>query len=284
VGESGAGKSLTCLALLQLLPAAAYLASGSTALLGGQDILALRGEALRATRGKRIAIVFQDAGASLNPVLTAGDQVRETVLAHLPMTRAEARARAVSLLGEMGLPEPAVQYDRYPHQLSGGMRQRVMLAIALAAEPELLIADEPTSALDVTVQAQILELIDHERRTRGLGVLLVSHDLGVVASRADRVAVLYAGQIVEQAPTRELFGAPAHPYTRGLLAAIPRLRGPFATTRPMPGSVPDPASWPSGCRFAPRCPERFARCDALPAITQPSVNHAVRCWLAEGGS
>jgi oligopeptide/dipeptide ABC transporter ATP-binding protein len=281
VGESGAGKSLTCLALLQLLPAAASLARGSTALLDGEDILALKGEALRRIRGKRIAIVFQDAGASLNPVLTVGDQVRETVQAHLPVTRTEARARAISLLGEMGLPDPAAQYQRYPHQLSGGMRQRVMLAIALAAEPELLIADEPTSALDVTIQAQILELIDRERRSRGLAVLLVSHDLGVVASRADRVAVLYAGQIVEQATTRELFGAPAHPYTRGLLAAIPRLRGPFAATRPMPGSVPDPAAWPSGCRFGPRCPERFARCDTPPEITRPATGHSVRCWLSE---
>jgi len=281
VGESGAGKSLTCLALLQLLPAAARIVEGSAALLDGREILALRGEALREVRGKRIAIVFQDAGASLNPVLTVGDQVRETVLAHLPLTRAEARIRAVTLLGEMGLPEPATQYDRYPHQLSGGMRQRVMLAIALAAEPDMLIADEPTSALDVTVQAQILELIDRERRTRGLGVLLVSHDLGVVASRADRVAVLYAGQIVEQAPTRDLFRTPAHPYTRGLLAAIPRLRGPFVVTTPMPGTVPDPASWHSGCRFAPRCPERFPRCDTPPPLTHPATGRTVRCWLSE---
>ena len=284
VGESGAGKSLTCLALLQLLPAAAHLAEGSTALLDGQEILTLRGEALREVRGRRIAIVFQDAGASLNPVLTVGDQVRETVLAHLSLTSAEAKTRAVALLGEMGLPEPAAQYDRYPHQLSGGMRQRVMLAIALAAEPDILIADEPTSALDVTVQAQILELIDRERRTRGLGVLLVSHDLGVVASRADRVAVLYAGQIVEQAPTRDLFHAPAHPYTRGLLAAIPRLRGPFALTAPMPGTVPDPATWPSGCRFAPRCPERLARCDAAPPLIQVATGRTARCWLAVGTS
>jgi ABC-type dipeptide/oligopeptide/nickel transport system ATPase component len=223
VGESGSGKTLTGLSLLRLIPPPGRIEPGSRITLEGEDLLALEGEALRRVRGRRIAMVFQDPLASLNPVLTVGDQVSETVRAHFPVSAREARSRAEALLAEVGIPDPPRRYAAYPHQLSGGMRQRVMLAIALAAEPALLVADEPTSALDVTVQAQVLALLDRLRTAHRMAVLLITHDLGIVAGRADRVAVMQAGRLVETAPTRNLFAAPAHPYTRNLLAAIPRL-------------------------------------------------------------
>jgi ABC-type dipeptide/oligopeptide/nickel transport system ATPase component len=205
VGESGAGKSLTSLALLRLVPPPGRIDPGAAIRMDGTDLLALEGEALRRIRGRRIAMVFQDPMTSLNPVLTIGDQISETILAHFPVAAREARRRAAVLLDEVGLGNTDGRYGSYPHQLSGGMRQRVMLAIALAAEPEVLIADEPTSALDVTVQAQILELLDRLRAARGMAVLLITHDLGIVAGRADRVAVMYAGRIVEEAPVEQLF-------------------------------------------------------------------------------
>jgi ABC-type dipeptide/oligopeptide/nickel transport system ATPase component len=223
VGESGSGKSLTSLALLRLIPPPGRVDAGSTIRLGDTDVLALEGEALRRIRGRRIGMIFQDPMTSLNPVFTVGDQIAEGVRAHLPVTKAEARERARALLQEVGIPDPGGRLDAYPHQLSGGMRQRVMIAIALSAEPEILVADEPTTALDVTVQAQILEVLDQLRRARGMAVLLITHDLGIVAGRADRVAVMYAGQIVEEAPTLELFAHPSHPYTQGLFASVPRI-------------------------------------------------------------
>jgi len=223
--------------------------------------------------------VFQDPMTSLNPVLTAGDQIAEAVRAHRPVTRQEARARAAALLGEVGIADPARRLDEYPHQLSGGMRQRVMIAIALAAEPEIIIADEPTTALDVTVQAQILELLDRLRLERGMAVLLITHDLGVVAGRADDMCVMYAGQIVERASTRQVFEAPAHPYTHGLFGSVPTIAGPRERLTPISGSVPPPAAWPTGCRFAPRCPERFARCDSMPSLRRAGPGHDARCWL-----
>lgn len=224
VGESGSGKTLTGLALLRLVPAPGRIEPGSSIRLGDQDLLALEGEALRQVRGRRIAMVFQDPLASLNPVLTVGTQIAETVRAHFPATAPEARARAEALLTEVGIPDPARRFASYPHELSGGMRQRVMLAIALAAEPALLVADEPTSALDVTVQAQVLAVLDRLRRAHHMGMLLITHDLGIVAGRADRVAVMQAGRLVETGPTAQVFRAPAHPYTRALLDAVPRLR------------------------------------------------------------
>ena len=279
VGESGCGKSMTALALLQLVPRPGEIAGGRVEL-GGTDVTGLRGEALRAVRGRRIGMVFQDPLTSLNPVLKIGDQVGEGLVAHGMATKREAATRAVALLREVGIPDPEARAESYPHQLSGGLRQRVGIAIALAAEPEVLIADEPTTALDVTVQAQILDLIDQLRRDRGMAVLLITHDLGVVAGHADEVAVMYAGQIIETAPTADLFRAPTHPYTRGLLASVPRLRGPVTRLAPIPGTVPPPAEWPPACRFEPRCGARFARCAAeRPALLAVAPGHAARCWL-----
>jgi len=281
VGESGSGKSLSSLALLQLIPAPGRIEPGSAVRLADLDLLALRGEALRQVRGRRIGMVFQDPAASLNPVLTIGAQISETIRAHLPVSAAEARSRTERLLEEVGLADGTARYLSYPHQLSGGMRQRVMIAIALAAEPELLVADEPTSALDVTVQAQILALLDRLKAARGMAMLLITHDLGVVAGRADRVAVMYAGQIVEEAPTPRLFSEPAHPYTRGLLASLPRLRGPKLPLVAIPGTVPVPGDWPTGCRFRPRCPYAMPACGSQPPLITLPAGQLTRCWLAE---
>jgi peptide/nickel transport system ATP-binding protein len=283
VGESGCGKSLTSLALLRLIPSPGRIEDGSTIRLGDTDVLSLRGEALRKIRGRRIGMVFQDPMTSLNPVFTVGDQIAEGVRAHFDVSRAEARRRALRLLQEVGIPDPAARLDAYPHQLSGGMRQRVMIAIALSAEPEILVADEPTTALDVTVQAQILEVLDRLRDSHGMAVLLITHDLGIVAGRADRVAVMYAGQIVEEAPTASLFARPSHPYTQGLFASIPRITGPVERLSPIGGSVPPPGAWPSGCRFLPRCPKAFEKSETMPPLLPVGPDHRMRCWLAERG-
>jgi oligopeptide/dipeptide ABC transporter ATP-binding protein len=283
VGESGCGKSLTSLALLQLVPYPGRVEPGSSVRLDDVEVTGLRGEALRAIRGRRIGLVFQDPMTSLNPVLTAGEQVREAVTAHRRMSRREARDRSIALLDEVGVPDPAARYDTYPHQLSGGLRQRVMIAIALAGEPDLLVADEPTTALDDTVQAQILELLDRLRAGRDMAVLLITHDFGVVAGRADRVAVMYAGRIIEEAPTASLFRTPQHPYTSALLASIPRLAGPIGALAPIPGAVPLPRNWPSGCRFHPRCARRFAPCDSVePQWHETGAGHRARCHLLAG--
>ena len=281
VGESGSGKSLTSLALLRLVPPPGRIEAGSTITLGDTDVLGLQGEALRRIRGKRIGMIFQDPMTSLNPVLTVGDQISEGVRAHLPVSRREARDRALHLLQEVGIPDPVSRLDAYPHQLSGGMRQRVMIAIALSAEPEILVADEPTTALDVTVQAQILEVLDRLRANHGMAVLLITHDLGIVAGRADRVAVMYAGQIVEEARTPALFARPSHPYTQGLFASVPRLHGPVGRLRPIRGNVPPPSAWPSGCRFRPRCPQAFDKSETMPPLLPLDPEHRMRCWLAE---
>jgi oligopeptide/dipeptide ABC transporter ATP-binding protein len=281
VGESGCGKSLTSLALLQLIPAPGRVEEGSVIRLGETDVLALRGEALRRVRGRRIGMVFQDPMTSLNPVFTVGDQIVEGVLAHFKMPRAQARERALQLLQEVGIPDPGERLRAYPHQLSGGMRQRVMIAIALSAEPEILVADEPTTALDVTVQAQILEVLDRLRASRGMAVLLITHDLGIVAGRADRVAVMYAGQIVEETQTSRLFANPSHPYTQGLFASVPRLTGPLQRLSPIRGSVPPPTAWPTGCRFRPRCPKAFDKSELEPPLLSVEPDHRMRCWLAE---
>jgi oligopeptide/dipeptide ABC transporter ATP-binding protein len=283
VGESGCGKSLTSLSLLRLVPPPGRIEPDSRIHLGDTDVLALRGEALRDIRGRRIGMIFQDPMTSLDPVFRVGDQIAEGILAHFPISKREARERAVALLREVGIPDPAARAQAYPHQLSGGMRQRVMIAIALAAEPEILVADEPTTALDVTVQAQILEVLDRLRTQRGMAVLLITHDLGIVAGRADRVAVMYAGEIVEEAPTARLFAQPSHPYTQGLFASIPRLSGPVQRLNPIPGTVPPAAAWPSGCRFRPRCPYAFDSCVRDPALLPAGPDHRARCWLIEEG-
>jgi peptide/nickel transport system ATP-binding protein len=281
VGESGSGKSLTSLALIQLVPSPGRVESGSVIRMGETDVLALRGEALRRIRGRRVGMIFQDPMTSLNPVFTVGDQIIEGILAHFKMPRAAARERALHLLQEVGIPDPSERLKAYPHQLSGGMRQRVMIAIALSAEPEILVADEPTTALDVTVQAQILEVLDRLQESRGMAVLLITHDLGIVAGRADRVAVMYAGQIVEEAPTARLFANPSHPYTQGLFASVPRISGPLRRLNPIGGSIPAPTAWPSGCRFRPRCPKAFDKSELEPPLLTVEPDHQMRCWLAE---
>ncbi len=282
VGESGCGKSLTSLALLRLVPPPGRIAEGSRITLDGIDLLGLDQRAMREVRGGRIGMVFQDPMTSLNPVLRVGDQVAETIRAHRPVSRSAAREQGVALLADAGIPDPRARFDAYPHQLSGGLRQRVMIAIALAGEPDLLIADEPTTALDVTVQAQILELLDRLRRERGMAVLLITHDLGVVAGRADHVCVMYAGQIVEAAPTERLFGRPAHPYTRALFETVPRLHGPAHPLSPIPGAVPQPQAWPAGCRFHPRCRIAVDRCRSdAPDLQDIGAERTARCWLAE---
>ncbi len=281
VGESGCGKSLTSLALVRLVPPPGRVDEGSAIRLGDTDVLALEGEGLRRIRGRRIGMIFQDPMTSLNPVFTVGDQIAEGVRAHFRVSKAEARDRALRLLQEVGIPDPGERLGAYPHQLSGGMRQRVMIAIALAAEPEILVADEPTTALDVTVQAQILEVLDQLRRSRGMAVLLITHDLGIVAGRADRVAVMYAGQIVEEATTAELFARPSHPYTQGLFASVPRITGPVQRLTPIRGTVPPPIAWPAGCRFRPRCPQAFDKSELPPELLPVGPGHRMRCWLAE---
>jgi peptide/nickel transport system ATP-binding protein len=261
VGESGSGKSLTALAVLGLVPPPGRIVAGSVRL-DGAELRGLDERAYRAVRGARVGLVFQEPGAALNPVLTIGAQIVEAIRAHRDVSRRAARERALELLARLALPDPARRLRQYPHELSGGQRQRALLAIALAAEPELLIADEPTTALDVTVQAEVLDLLEELRRERGLAILLITHDLGVVARSCDRLAVLYAGEVVESGTTRELLASPAHPYTRGLLASLPRLgegveRGRLSA---IAGQVPSPDELPSGCPFHPRCPERLAHC------------------------
>jgi oligopeptide/dipeptide ABC transporter ATP-binding protein len=269
------------LAILGLLPETARILGPSRVVFDGTDLTTLAPAALRRYRGARIAMIFQDPLSSLNPVMRVGAQISEAIRAHGRATRQEARERAIALLGEVGIADPANRVDDYPHQLSGGMRQRVMIAIALAAEPELLIADEPTTALDVTVQAQILELLDTLRASRGMAVLLVTHDLAIVAGRADRVLVMYAGRIVESAATRDLFHAPRHPYTRGLFGSLPNLEDDTARLAPIPGSVPPPDRWPSGCRFHPRCPVGVDRCRVeVPPLVDVGPRHTAACWVA----
>ena len=279
VGESGCGKSLTSLALLRLLPAPGLLAADSEIEFDGAAVTTLDSEALRQLRGRRIGIVFQDPMTSLNPVFTCGDQIAEGIRAHAVITKSEAWRRAVALMTEVGIADPERRATEYPHQLSGGMRQRVMIAIALASEPDLLIADEPTTALDVTVQAQILELLDALRKKRGMALLLITHDLGVVAGRADRVAVMYAGKIVEEGLTEQVFAHPSHPYTQGLFNSIPRLTGPLNRLTPIQGQVPAPGQWPTGCRFRSRCPKAHARCEHEPPVVELGQDHTMRCWL-----
>jgi len=254
VGESGCGKSLTALSVLRLLRSPPARVARGQVLFEGRDLLSLPEAELRRIRGNRIAMVFQEPMSSLNPVYAVGAQIAEAVRAHRPVGRVAARARAVEMLRQVGIPAPEERADAYPHQLSGGMRQRVMIAMALACDPELLIADEPTTALDVTVQAQILELLRGLQRSRRMSMALITHDLGVVAETCDEVAVMYAGRVVERAPVRDLFRRPAHPYTAGLLRSIPRLEaGRAQKLWAIPGSVPALGAWPSGCRFRDRC-------------------------------
>jgi peptide/nickel transport system ATP-binding protein len=282
VGESGAGKSITGTAILGLLERPTYLAGGRI-IFAGARIDELRGEKMRLLRGRHIAAVFQDPLTSLDPLMTIGRQLVETILTHLPISRSEAAARAQRLLAEVGIPAPHERMDGYPHELSGGMRQRVVLALALCCEPRLVIADEPTTALDVSIQAQVLDLLKRMCRERGTAVMLVTHDMGVIAETADRVAVMYAGRLVEIGPTAEILRSAAHPYTRGLMAAIPtmRRRGDDDLLQ-IPGSMPRPDAPVAGCAFHPRCSEALERCQVeRPPSFQLGASQA-SCWLAEG--
>jgi oligopeptide/dipeptide ABC transporter ATP-binding protein len=264
VGESGCGKSITSLSVMRLIAPPGQIVGGEI-LFDGENLVAATDERMRGIRGNDIAMIFQDPMTSLNPVYTVGEQIAEALRLHRGLSRADAREAAVAAMKEVAIPDPARRVRDYPHQLSGGMRQRVMIAMALACEPELLIADEPTTALDVTIQAQILELLNELRHTRKLAVLLITHDLGVVAEVADRVAVMYTGKIVEEAPVAELFARPRHPYTEGLLHSVPKMpetgveRAKRLNT--IEGVVPKPTSLPAGCHFAPRCRYKEARCD-----------------------
>jgi oligopeptide/dipeptide ABC transporter ATP-binding protein len=266
VGESGSGKSVTAMTLMGLTRAPNTLIAGR-ARLDDLDLLTATTKQLEKVRGKRIAMIFQDPMSSLNPVHRVGAQIVEQLLVHEDMNKAQAKARAIELMGDVGIPRPGDRYGSYPHEFSGGMRQRVMIAMALSCSPELLIADEPTTALDVTVQAQILDVLMRLRDEIGMAIMLVTHDLGVVAQTADRVAVMYGGRIVEQADVIDLFDDPRHPYTWGLLGSIPPLEGARPERLPsIAGAPPSPSRLPSGCAFAPRCPHRFDRCSELPPL------------------
>lgn len=283
VGESGCGKSLTALPVLRLVSPPGRIAAGQV-LFEGRDLLALSEREMCAVRGARVAMVFQEPMTALNPVLTVGFQVAEAVLAHEAISKRAARARARDLLASVSMPDPDRVLASYPHQLSGGQRQRAMIASALACRPTLLLADEPTTALDVTLQAQLLELLDALRREMGLAVLFITHDLGVVARFAERVYVMYCGRVVEEAPVGELFAAPKHPYTQGLLASVPR-RGSKERLASIPGTVPSLGDLPPGCAFAPRCGRVKEGCAArVPDLVATGEAHRARCILCGEGT
>ena len=278
VGESGCGKSVTSLAVMGLLPANGQVTDGEV-LFEGTDLLKLSDKELDRCRGDEITMVFQDALTSLNPVFTIGNQMTESIRAHMPLEKGEARRRAVSLLGRVGLPQPEAMMKKYPFELSGGMRQRVMIAMALSCNPKLLIADEPTTALDVTIQAQIMRLLRELQREFSMAVVLITHDIGLVAQMADRVLVMYAGQIVEQAEVHDLFHHPAHPYTRMLLRTVPSTKDSAdRVLESIPGTVPENYYEITGCRFADRCPRAGEACSRPQPFCAVSENHLARCW------
>jgi peptide/nickel transport system ATP-binding protein/oligopeptide transport system ATP-binding protein len=284
VGESGSGKTVSALGILRLIPEPPGRIEAGEVLFRGRDVLRLPPRELRALRGKEIALVFQDPMTSLNPVFTVGEQIAEAVRTHGRATSRSARARAVELLERVGIASPRERAACYPHQLSGGMKQRAMIAMALACEPALLIADEPTTALDVTVEAQIIDLLRTLIAETRLAVLLITHDMGVVAELADRVAVMYAGRIVEEAPAGDLFDRPLHPYTVGLFASLPRLHAVKEPLRAIPGDVPDLFGYPAGCRFHPRCPLAVEACSAAPPpLVEAAPGRRTACIRAEGG-
>ena len=281
VGESGCGKSVTLLSVLRLLPMPPARIVAGRVLFDGRDLLTVSDKEMRDLRGNAISMIFQEPMTSLNPVLTVGRQIAETLVLHRGLSQAEAMARAVDALAKVRISEPERRVRQYPHELSGGMRQRVMIAMALACGPRLLIADEPTTALDVTIQAQILDLMRTLRDETGTAIVLITHDLGVVAELADDVAVMYAGRIVEQAGVGALFGAPQHPYTIGLLGSIPQLHLEQDRLAAIEGQVPSPLNAVTGCAFHPRCPFAADRCrEAVPALAAVGAGHRVACWMA----
>ncbi|WP_165276284.1 ABC transporter ATP-binding protein [Thermotoga sp. Ku-13t] len=280
VGESGCGKSVTSLAIMRLLPVPpARIVSGKV-FFDGKNLRELSETEMRKIRGNAISMIFQEPMTSLNPVITVGKQIAEAITAHQNVSLEEAKKKAIQLLRLVGIPNPEKRYNDYPHQMSGGMRQRAMIAMALACNPRLLIADEPTTALDVTVQAQILDLIAQLKKTFGMSVLLITHDLGVIAEMCDRVIVMYAGQIVEEAPCVDLFESPLHPYTEGLLRSIPKLEPGKKPLYTIEGNVPNAMDLPAGCRFHPRCVYAFNLCrEKVPALINVNEHRRVRCFL-----
>ena len=283
VGESGSGKTTLALSILRLLPTAARIVGGQV-LFQGEDLLPKSDTEMRRIRGKRIAMILQDPMASLNPLFTVGDQVAEPMRVHEHIARGTAWSRAKELLRAVRISAPETRVNEYPHQMSGGMRQRIVGAIAISCEPALLIADEPTTSLDVTIQAQYLQLLRDLQRTHHLALIFITHNLGIVAKMCDRVAVMYAGRLVEAGPVRRIFDAPAHPYTEALLESIPRLADPHQRLTAIEGQPPDLSALPPGCAFAPRCPKVMERCrgEAPPTITI-GHEHVARCWLRGAG-
>ncbi len=281
VGESGCGKSVSALSIMRLVAPPAGHIDGGEILYKGRDLLKLSEPEMRHVRGREIAMVFQEPMTSLNPVLSIGRQLTEGLEIHMQMTRAQAHARAIELLGMVGIPDPQRRLAQYPHHFSGGMRQRMMIAMALACDPSLILADEPTTALDVTIQAQILELMRDLSQRLGVAMLIITHNLGVVARYADRVNVMYAGRIIEQAAAGELYANPRHPYTLGLLRSVPRLDEPRrARLDPIDGQPPDLTRLPKGCAFAPRCAYRVERCSEAPQLETVAAAHRSACWEA----
>ena len=284
VGESGCGKSVTSMSIMRLLKEPPAIVNGEV-VFEGKSLLELPMSEMRKIRGNDIAMIFQEPMTSLNPVFTCGRQISEALMLHQGLSKQAARERSIEMLRMVGIPLPEKRVDEFPHQLSGGMRQRVMIAMALACHPKLLIADEPTTALDVTIQAQIMELIKDLRKELGMALILITHDLGVVADMAERVIVMYAGDIVEEADVRTIFKNPKHPYTKGLLASIPKLEGEKEEELPViEGVVPSPAEMPSGCRFGPRCTHCMEKCvQQAPPLIDLGSDHRVRCWLLADG-
>jgi peptide/nickel transport system ATP-binding protein len=280
VGESGCGKSLTALALMGLLTTPPLSVTQGSANFQGRDLLQLPSSELQALRGNSMAMIFQEPMTSLNPVLRIGEQIAESVRRHKGVTRQKARARALEMLQRVGIPAAEKRLDEFPHQLSGGMRQRVMIAMALANDPALLLADEPTTALDVTIQAQVLDLMRDLQAETGTAMIMITHDLGVVAEMADTVAVMYAGQIVEIGPAREIFEDAQHPYTIGLMSAVPSVGARSERLVTIPGVVPSAMDMPAGCRFAPRCPFADEICTKMPSLADLGQRHLAACWKA----
>jgi peptide/nickel transport system ATP-binding protein len=281
VGESGCGKSVTALSILRLIQPPGRIEPGSRIQLEGKDLITLGDEEIRAIRGNRISMIFQEPMSALNPVFTVGDQVAEVARVHAKMSRSEAWKRAVEMLALTGIPDAETRARQYPHQLSGGMRQRVLIAMALMMKPALVIADEPTTALDVTIQAQILDLLVDLQKKIGTSILMITHDLGVIAETTSRVIVMYAGEVVEQADVDELFAKPHHPYTEGLMHSMPHIGHDQERLNVIPGTVPSPTDWPQGCRFRERCPYSWERCEQEhPPLYQVGVAHVSRCHLA----
>jgi peptide/nickel transport system ATP-binding protein/oligopeptide transport system ATP-binding protein len=279
VGESGCGKSVTAMSILRLNPTPPGRYAGGQILFGGRDLLKLSDAELRKVRGNEIAMIFQEPMTSLNPVFTVGDQIMEALILHRNMSEAEAREHAIGMLEKVGIPAPDVRIDEYPHQMSGGMKQRVMIAMALACDPALLIADEPSTALDVTIQAQIMDLLREMQKELGMSILLITHDLGVIAELSDHVAVMYASKVVEYADVITLFKSPRHPYTYGLFQSLPEMHGEGDTRlREIPGTVPNPLNFPTGCKFRTRCFKASSKCEAQePELVELGSGHQLAC-------